>query len=479
MVSFVSLIAVIVIGIINYLIRRHLALTLTLRDFGFLYSCFSFCMIFSAYLDLGLAQSATILISGSLSEGKLKKANSFYNYFFIIKLLASSIVVCILFLTYRFWLTDFFRYENSLPFLLIIFLIPLQSISSAPLAVGTALKKFSVVNLAIILNIVIVFCLILVGSQGNINYASIAFLAGSFGMLLFLFIAALLWKFAPSFSALKDFSTISPIFHLSKWIAISTAGLSTMYYMDSMCLTYFRGLNAVALYNVILPIVQIAQSLIIISSVFLPIVSDLWINKETQVIADICKLITEAALYLLWPIIIIMILISSLLITVLFSAKFIAASNALVLLFVGVFFFCVASFYMGTLNSGGKAKKVAIIIIFAVIINLLLNFILVPLFSINGAASATALSYIFILFCFYRELANLLGKGVSLLNFKRTSLNGVLGILGIIISIFIVNKTIWDRMLFIIFFLIIYFILTLPFIKSMIIDFRTIWTNKK
>lgn len=438
--SVVSFIGVGVLGIVNYFIRRALALNLSTEDFGFLYSAMSLCMIFLSYLDLGLGQSAIILLAKSISERNIKKSNSIYTIFLSIKFLCALAVFLILAFTYKFWLYDFFKYNKATLYFAIITILITGAIVSAPYAVLTALKKFALFNVFQVLGpLIILTVLFVINLNDDVFVAAIIFPLS--GFIIFIVLSVLIVKFGfyPKYKCLKDVETLKSIFHLSKWVAISTAGLSTMYYLDSLMITYFRSLDEVALYNVALPIMQIAQSLMVIPGVFIPIVSTMWQKGKTKEIADICAIITEFFLYLLWPIIFTIILLSKHLIILLFSAKFAEASNALIILFIGNIFFSLASFYMGTLNAGSDAKSVAVSIILGNIINIILNIVLVPAFGITGAASATALSYLSILVFLAFKMHKSLGDKFKKTGSNKKLLLSAFGIAGVTIAVLFHN----------------------------------------
>ena len=395
--SIVSLVGTGCLGILNYFVRRELALSLSIVDFGFIYSVFALCSIFLAYLDMGLGQSATILISRAFVSNLKSLCNRYYLQIMLIKLFFAVIVVIALTFTYRFWMINFFKYPYSTPFFILLSLIIIQAISSAPGSVVTALKRFGLLNAGQILApVTILIVIIFLNPLHNINIYALAFPAGAFMIFAFLFIVMIFNGYLPKAKSIKEIFKIGEIFHLSKWIAISTLGLTTMYYMDSLMLTWLDGLKAVGLYNVALPIMQIAYSLMIVPAVFLPIVSGMWAEGKDSEIAAVCGLITEITVYLFWPIAFSIVLLAKYLIILLFSSKFTAAAPALMILFIGCILFSLANFYMGTLNAGKHAKLVARTIAIAAVVNILLNYFLIPYFGITGAAAATTTSYLFI-----------------------------------------------------------------------------------
>ncbi len=428
----ISLIGTGALGILNYFVRRELALTLTITDFGFIYAALSLCNIFLAYLDVGIASSATILMSKSIASCDKEKTNKYYIQVFLLKIILSISVVLILASTYKFWVFDFFKYSSSAPFFILLLLIIVQAASSAPGAVITALKKYTASNIASVLVPITILIVILFNFKNNISIYAFAFPIGALIMMIFLYISSSKCGYYPKTNSVKKVFQLGELFHLSKWIAIATLGLTTMYYMDSLMLTWLDGLRAVGLYNVALPIMQIAQSLMVFSGVFLPIVAGMWVKDEKEEIGSICSMLTELTVYALWPIAFSIIILAKYIIIFLFSAKFTEAAPALIILFIGNIFFSLANFYMGVLTAGKHAKRVAVVILIGTCINIVLNYLLIPYMSINGAAASTAISYIFLTICLYLSLKKELPS--FKVNINSILFPSIFGIILIIIS---------------------------------------------
>ena len=467
--SLISLVGTGVLGVLNYFVRRELALNLTLVDFGFIYSVLSLINIFLAYLDIGISGSATILISKSMINGSRELVNRYFSQIFFIKLFASLIIFFVLLFTYGFWVYDFFKFSDPLPYFILISMLLIQPIATAPNAVITALKRYAILSSGKIISPLIILVIIFFYNKPEINLVAFLFPLGALAMLVFLFIVSSSFNYFPFVNSFKKIFRCGELFHLSKWIAVSTLGLTTMYYMDSLMLTWLDGLKSVGLYNVALPIMQIAQSLMVLPGVFLPIVSGMWANREENEIGKICSMITEITLYILFPVAISIVLLSKYLIIFLFSAKFTAAAPALMILFAGNILFSLANFYMGTLNSGKYAKKVAITVVLGVILNLSLNYILIPYISITGAALATACSYLFLTVYLFLSLK----ASIKTFSIKFNSLILFSCVGGVILAItlyvnFNYSFSLKNSILYFVLFNIIYFVVTIKVLKRYI-----------
>jgi O-antigen/teichoic acid export membrane protein len=453
-------------GALNYFVRRTLALNLSIVDFGFLYATMSLSMLFLSYIDLGFSNSATILIAKEYNNNNNKNANSYFNFTFYIKLVISFLIFSFIAITYKFWLYDYLKYDYPLPFFLICSLIIINAISHTPNSVFTALQKFFLQGFPNILTPILILIILYSCGKGNINVVALAFPVSS--LLIFLISLTLVYMngFTISFKALQNIEIAKNLFHFSKWVAISTAGFYTLFYMDSLMLTWLSGLKAVGIYNAVLPIVQIALSLLVFTTVFTPIATGLWVKNEVNEIANICNFMTLLSYYLLSPLIISIIYLSKPLIIILFSDTYASGANALVLLFSGIVFLGLSHFYASVLNTGNEEKKVALLLILATCANIILNLVFIPFLNITGAALATSVTYMALSFLLYIKLK----KKLKSLNFPvfKILYFAIIGILCILFSIYLNNNNynIFYCILYLILTLLLYSILTFPFLLN-------------
>jgi O-antigen/teichoic acid export membrane protein len=194
------------------------------------------------------------------------------------------------------------------------------------------------------------------------------------------------------------FDELKKTFSLSSWIAVSTAAVSVMYSMDTICLTWLKGLESVAMYQVALPIMQIAQSFFVFPAIFTPFVAEMWQKKDYSGIKRSCYLADFIMLLTLPVFILAGLYFAPDIIRILFNEKGIEAAPAVTILWCGMVFFSIASFNITALNSGGRQKNAAYIVLVCVFVNFVLNVILIPYFDYIGAALATATTYLIMAF---------------------------------------------------------------------------------
>lgn len=398
--SAASIIGAGLLGVMNYFIRRILALNLSETDYGFFYSALALVMILMVFLDLGLGQSAAILMSKSIARNDLQESKKIFTLAFITKVLFALIALAIMEFAAPYLARYYFKYPGSSGILMLIFLfVPVFVLESSFACVFAARKAFITQNIVINIKIFITlagifFCVKAFGIHACVLW----FIAGSAVASVISF--RLIRRYGITLLSVKTTSLddLKNIFSLSSWIAVSTAGTFVMYYMDTICLTWLVDLKAVAMYNIALPIMQIAQSFFVFPVIFTPFVAEMWQRKDYTGIRRTC-LIGSLLMLLTLPVFLLAgTYFASDIISILFDKKYIAAAPAVTILWCGMVFFSIASFNITTLNSGGKQKNAACMVLACAVVNLSLNIIMIPQFNYIGAALATAITYLIMAF---------------------------------------------------------------------------------
>ena len=165
--------------------------------------------------------------------------------------------------------------------------------------------------------------------------------------------------------------------------------------IDTLILTYFRPLSEVGIYNVILPSAMLFLYFgISISAVAFPIVSELWAKKDKIRLSEGIRLMHKYTFAIIIPAVFTIFTFSELFIKSFFSAEYVVGELAFRILLIGVLFYIVAGINTNIIAGIGKPKTATKIIVFSAIINIILNLILIPIMGIEGAAIATAISYL-------------------------------------------------------------------------------------
>jgi len=189
--------------------------------------------------------------------------------------------------------------------------------------------------------------------------------------------------------------TYSFIAHKSYPMAISNLAIFLMMTFDVVFLKKFKGDETVAYYSIVMKLVSVL--FMINNSVYISVslkIAQLYTENNQ---AELVKTLKESAriIIMLTLVVVITVCLFSEDILYFFGENYIEGKQALLILMVGQLlasFFGVSAIY---LNMTGRQSVFQVILIFAVLLNLLLNIILIPMYSLTGAAIAFVASLLF------------------------------------------------------------------------------------
>ncbi len=185
------------------------------------------------------------------------------------------------------------------------------------------------------------------------------------------------------------------LFSYSWPLVFSSILLNLFFWIDSLILGIFTNAESVGLYNAAITIVglfSIAQDLFM--QIFIPVISrNLSLGKK-EVIKEVSKQVFKWILIINLPLFLILFLFPGVIINLFFGAEYLFAEDALKILALGALFSGFMSLFIGLISTKGKTKKtLAMFIVFSVL-NVILDIILIPIYGIEGAASATAIVWV-------------------------------------------------------------------------------------
>jgi O-antigen/teichoic acid export membrane protein len=191
---------------------------------------------------------------------------------------------------------------------------------------------------------------------------------------------------------------LSDIFSYSMPVMFGSAGFLIMGYLDSICLTYFTGLDAVADYrNVAMPTVMVlsyfASSIV---NVLLPMSTEMWEKGEKKNLSEGLKKILSYSFIISVPFAVILAYFPTVLINLFFNANYLSAAIPMSILSFGIIFLSMNNIVFNVFNGIGKPYISTKILYIGAIFNLIFNLLLIPKFGTIGAAFTTTLSYILI-----------------------------------------------------------------------------------
>ena len=195
----------------------------------------------------------------------------------------------------------------------------------------------------------------------------------------------------------KEKNNIKKELFFYSWPLIFTGLVAFIFsWIDLFAIGYFiEDVSAVGIYSAAVPLaalMAIAPGLFV--QLFFPLITKEFAKKDKKVINEMSKQIGKWILILNLPFLILIILFPGAIINLFFKPEYLAAAQSLIFLSIGMFFYSIFIVSENLLSMAGKTKIVLLNIIIASIINLILNFLLVPKYGINGASFATMITYI-------------------------------------------------------------------------------------
>ena len=300
---------------------------------------------------------------------------------------------------------------------------------------------------------------------------------GLFGVVV-AYVVSVSFTFILSFYFLerKVFSVfkkdISPIFYKKELLFYSLPLLFTgfltmiMKWTDTVMLGYFRTTSEVGIYNVALPT---ANLLVLVPTalmaLFLPIITELYSKDKLGNIKDLCRRTSKWIFFINFPIFLLIIFFSKAILRVMFGQEYVVGYVALSLLSFGYIIHSLSHVNSTVLLTIKKTKLILIIGLFSAVLNVILNYFLIPEYGIIGAAIATSISLIS-LFCLY-FFFNYLIMGIQplMLSYLKALFSGLISVFLVYYLTKFLFRTVsfFNLILMFILFLLIYLILLILF----------------
>jgi len=394
--------AIFMMGILSsflaYLIRITVARNLSPAGYGLFYAVLTlilFCLIFK---DVGLTKALIKFIAEYAHQKNYSKIKTLILSSFLFQLLFSSLLFFIFYFLSDFLAVNYFKSDTASIVLKILALYLFSSLVFTN--VRAILRGFQELNWFALTNPVrdfLTLSLILLFFYLGLDIFSPVFgyIAGLIiGFLIFL-IPLSKYAFILKYK-IKDFwNTTKQLFMFGVPVIFTEMGDKVIAYIDILILTYFVSLTSVGIYNVILPtaimFLFIGRS---VAAVLLPMISELWSKKDKIRISEGLRLIYKYSFILTIPPLFAVFVFSDVFIRLFFGGEYVAGLLAFKILLVGALCYIIAQINNASLAGIGRPKETTKVIFTVAAVNLGLNLLLIPYFQLEGAATATAVSYI-------------------------------------------------------------------------------------
>ncbi|MGJ8548447.1 flippase [Winogradskyella wichelsiae] len=190
----------------------------------------------------------------------------------------------------------------------------------------------------------------------------------------------------------KEFLSLKRTLHYALPMLATSSFIFIMGWTDTLMLGYFNSTKDVGIYNVVIKIARIAIIMLTsINLVLAPRISELYSNSETEKLKGLIKGVNKIIFISTIPVVFV-ILVANKFILGLFGPEFIAGSTALVIIIISQCFNVMTGSVSQVLNMTGYHRNLRNFTIISAGLNLILNFILIPIYGIIGAAIATGVS---------------------------------------------------------------------------------------
>lgn len=168
-----------------------------------------------------------------------------------------------------------------------------------------------------------------------------------------------------------------------------------MHWTDTFMLGMFRTEAEVGVYTVALRVATLTSlSLFAINSIAAPKFAELYAKNDMEGLKNTVQHSTRLIFWTSAPVLLVFVLFPSFVLGI-FGADFKEGAIALVILSAGQFINAISGSVGYFMNMTGREKAFQNILLLATLINVVLNYILIPLYGINGAAVATMFSMVF------------------------------------------------------------------------------------
>jgi len=386
----------------GYLLRMFLARNLTIAEYGLFYAVFGFVGLFAMFKDLGLGQALAKFIPEFVVKKQYSKIKSAVVSSLILQFISSGIV-SLIFVFFAKWLAEYY-FKMAVAYPILLLSIGFYWLSFFENTYGFIMQGFQKMNYFSFINLfrmVFIFACVffLFLFKKSVVFVALSYLIYYF-FSIFIYLP-LIKKAFPKIFSLKfrwDKKLMKDLFFFGMPVIVSSIGWLILGYTDTAVLTLFRTMKEVGLYNVVLPTVSLLfYFTAAVSTVILPMVSEMWAKKHNEKLKNGLKMIYNYSLVFILPFALLMFVFPEIILNLLFGPQYVVASNALRIISIGSIFYTIAYINLNIISGIGQPKITSYIVLAAALFNLVGNFILIPKYGIIGAAITTAIGFFIML----------------------------------------------------------------------------------
>jgi len=381
----------------GYLSRMIIARWLGPGDYGLISLGFAVMSIFMVLSSLGFDAGLKRYISYYKGKGDSKRMKGSIISSIKVTLVSSIIITAILYINAEWIATEFFNDEKFIPVLKIFIIgIPFYTLTKkfVSATIGFQEVKYQVYTEYIFKD---TFKLVFIASLIFLGFGTIGAAVGWVVSIIGMFFLSLYFLekkvFSISNQELKPVPMEKELFIFS--FPLIFAGLAALItsWTDTIMLGYFTTSQEVGIYNVAMPTARLLTMILgVFGLIFVPVASEMFSRNYIENLREIYSSVTKWIFSIVIPLFLLMILYSESIIRIMFSNDYIEGALAMKILAFGYFIVCVTGPTSQILHVYGRTPLVMYGSFLGAVTNFILNFFLIPIYGINGAAVATSFS---------------------------------------------------------------------------------------
>ena len=391
-------IGIFVSKILNYVFRFIIARAFTPSEYGLFALGTAIIGLFMAIALLGLPSGVSRYISEYKTRKEYDKLRGTITFSLKLVTISSIIITIFLYLSSNYIESFFIKDGLSQVIKILCIGMPFYIIFTLVINMFYGFQKSEYVTISgylseNILKVTIILLLLFIGFNGTALpmtwtiTAVIIFLIALYFLQVKTFpFLGIREKFIEPRKELLVFS-LPLIFVSTMWIILQ--------WTDTIMLGYFMTAKDVAIYEMVLSAGKILLMFAtMFSVVFMPLITSLYTNNKTKEIEAIYKSTTKWITVVSLPICIYFLIFPKMTIQLMFGSQYLEGTSVLIILSIGYFLHAIM-FLGGSFLAALKYSRLQmIIVIITGMLNILLNYYLIPIYGIIGSAIATSISFI-------------------------------------------------------------------------------------
>lgn len=417
---------------IGYGFRIFLSRSLTVDEFGLFYSVVAFIATIGVFRELGLATSLVKYISELKSKQDFARIKSSIIMVFLAQTILSVIIFTPLIFLSDILASQYFGMPqaSAVLFFLLIEAIVNMGIYSA---VFQGMQKFRIFGLIEIFRVSILFAFAIpLVSNGAAGIALAQLLTTVAMNIIFVGIALKEMPFLGPAKFVLDTTLLKNIFKFGLTLWLGNIIVMLVSRLDVIFITYFRVLKEVAWYNVSLPTAMLLTTFsAAVNNTLYPTVAELWSKGRKEDVAKGMESVIKFFFVLMLPPALLFLAYPDIIIRILFGESYLPAALSLQVLSIGMLFSSISSIFLGVINGIGSPGMNAKVVSVVAGANFVLNLLLVPLYGLDGAAVATAISFGIMFLMTFIFLRNRIKMSIRFTDVGRIFLGGLLALLAV------------------------------------------------